>query len=449
MKWFILLIVLTIRITISFAQAPLPNQTRLDSLLNILDANNRLTGSVSIARKGNIIYQRVLGKGILSEEGYPVIAEKNPVLRIGSITKCFTAVMVMKLVETGRLSLDTKLATYFPRLPNAEKITVQQLLLHSSGLHSYDDEMNTNDFDSWIYKPQTRDQMIQRLSKYKPDFEPGTSKSYNNIGYVLLGYILEDVTNMSYGEAVENLITKPLDLTHTRQQKEIDTLRKDAYSYTKDGGWKRWAAVHSTNTIGAGSIASTSNDIAKFYYAVFSGQLISKASLKLLIDNKFGFDKQEDYGGFYGATGKTDKYFSNVVFIPADSITIALSFNGMDYPFGQTFFKIADCLYGHPVQMPSFNMVPLAKAQREIFCGDYKLKSGLTVRIKDVSDELHFVLDADGYGKLKLVSIGNDWFTHDAKGIIIVFGKDKNGKVSKFTMYQANEVIRVEKVVGR
>lgn len=431
--------------TVCTAQTPF-NKAEIDSLFDILDAADKLYGSVAIAKNGNIIYERVLGINSADKTGnYPMRVD-HPRSRIGSITKSVTAVLIMQLIDENKLSLNATLSTWFPGIAKADSITIEHMLTHRSGIHSFDNDINENDFDDWSYKPQTKEYLLQKLAGYPSDFSPGTKEMYSNAAYLLLGYIIEAVSNKSYADVLEERITIPLQLSHMHYSEMTDTSTNEVFSYIKDKGWEKWPSAHLSLAGGAGSIVSTAADVCKFYNAIFNGNLISKESLDFLKRTGTGLNKQDDFGGFYGTTGKIDKYFANVAYMPKDSVTMSVSINGFNYPFGQIFFKMASIYYNDPVEMPDFSGSPLAKDSLAFYCGSYQMRSGMVIKIEEKQKQLFFVLKADGYGTLPLTALKNGWLVNDEQGIILAFGRNEKGVITRFTMYQANQVIRAEKI---
>ncbi|MEI6264853.1 MAG: serine hydrolase domain-containing protein [Sphingobacteriia bacterium] len=350
------------------------------------------------------------------------------------------------MVEQGKLALDDKLTKWFPQIPSSEIISLAQILNHSSGIHSFDDEMNDNDFHSWIYQSQSKDFLIQKISSYPLDFIPGTKNVYSNTGYTLLGYIIEKTLNQSFKEALKQMIANPLKLQNTYYAETIDTSLNEVFSYIKKNGWSKWPSVHLSIAGAAGSIISTSSDISLFYNAVFGGKLINQSSLEYLIKTGSGFNKQEDFGGFYGTTGRVDKYFSNVSYFIKDSTSISVCLNGMNYPFGQIFFSMASIYFNEQFVFPDFTpIIPKTDSLKSLI-GKFQLRNGTIAKIFIKKDQLYFDMDLNGYQKLPLVSLKNGWLLNDQEGIILTVGKDKNNLITHLTMYQSNQTLRLEKM---
>ena len=171
------------------------DKAKLDQFFDRLAEKNKAMGSLTIAKDGNVLYTRAIGYSqINGTEKKPLTAATR--FRIGSITKMFTAVMIFQLVEEGKLKLTDTLDKFFPQIPNAQKITIAQILAHRSGIPNVkarsDSQGNVNTI------PMTKDEMLALIVKGTPDFEPDAKHSYSNSGYFLLGLILEKVTGKPY-----------------------------------------------------------------------------------------------------------------------------------------------------------------------------------------------------------------------------------------------------------
>ena len=187
--------------------------------------------------------------------------------RVGSVTKTFTATIVLQLVDEGKLGLSSTLEDHLPGVvPRGKEITIRQLLQHQSGLVNY------TDYPPWLKganrSPTTRPIDLLRFVGSKPlVFEPGTRWSYSNTNYIALGLVIEQVTGRSYAEELERRLFQPLELDatelpQTRRLPDLD-----------DGGFNpniAWAA---------GAIVSNVRDLSRFYSALLSGRILSSASL--------------------------------------------------------------------------------------------------------------------------------------------------------------------------
>lgn len=413
------------------------NRAKLDSLCNILNTNNKLLGGIYITQKGKHIFEYTFNNG----------TKFNGVTRIGSITKIYTAVMIMQLAEEGRLLLDDKLSKYYPKIDGSKKITIQQMLTHKSGIYSFDNDFVLGDNTSWIYKPQSKEGMLKRFYSYKLQFEPGAKTEYSNTAYALLSYIIEDITNSSFNDQLQERICNKLGLTETFCSNIVDTNRNESYSFVKDSGWVQYLSSDLAAVGGSGNICSTPEEVALFYNAIFQGKLVSQKSVELMTTSNCAFNKDNltssMYG--YGHLGSIDAYFNSATYNPTDSVCFVFLFNGLSYPFSDVFFKTIDIFYNEPVTLPSFNAIKTDTKRLKQFEGSYKLKSGDVIELKVISDELVFIWQVNGYGKFILKAIADNVFIYDEKGLTFKFGYNKEKMVDRATMYQGKQVIKMEK----
>lgn len=413
------------------------NKAKLDSLCNILNSNDKFLGGIYITKNGKEVFDYTFNKD----------KKFNGVDRIGSITKVFTAVLIMQLVEEGKLTLDDKLSSYFPKIDGSKKITIQQMLTHQSGIYSFDNDYVLTDMESWVYKPQSKEDMLKRFYSYKLQFEPGSKTAYSNTAFALLGYIIEDITKSSYNAQLQSRICEKLGLKRTFCINIIDTAKSESYSFVKDNGWVQYPSSDLSGAGGAGGICSTPMEVALFYNGIFNGKLLSKNSVELMTTKSFAFNKDnltsKMYG--YGHLGSIDAYYNSATYNPIDSVCFVFLFNGLSYPFSDVFFKTIDIFYNEPVKLPSFNPIALEIDKLKEFEGKYKLRSGDIIEISVRAGELFFIWEVNGYGKFKLIPIDNNVFVYDAKGLTFKFGYNKEKQFDKVTMYQGKQVIRMDK----
>ncbi|OXB00486.1 peptidase, partial [Flavobacterium oncorhynchi] len=182
MKMTILTTVLLLTLCqIGFAQT---NYTaKLDNYFNALEVNDKFMGSVAISQNGEIVYTKSIGFADVEKK---IKATKNSKYRIGSISKSFTAVLILKATEEKKLDLTQTIYKWFPTIKNADKISIKQLLSHRSGIHNFTDD---NEYLTWNTQPKTEKEMLEIIAKGGSDFEPDSKAEYSNSNFVLLTYI--------------------------------------------------------------------------------------------------------------------------------------------------------------------------------------------------------------------------------------------------------------------
>ena len=351
------------------------DKVKLDSFFDRLAEKNKAMGSLTIAKDGKVLYTRAIGYSqINGMEKKPLTGASR--FRIGSITKMFTATMILQLVEEGKLKLTDTLSTFFPQVPNAKKITIVQILWHRSGIPNVKREQNSQENVNTI--PVTKDEMLAMIVKSTPDFEPDTKHSYSNSGYQLLGLILEKVTGKSYGESLRERITSKIGLTNTYiATGNIDVSKNEALTYMHFGdGWKPMPETHPSILFSAGAIVSTPNDLAKFIQALFDGKLITQQSLdqmKTIRDGEGAGMEPFTFAGktFYGHTGGADNYGAWLAYLPEEKLAVAYTTNAKVYAVGNIVRGIVDIYYNKPFQIPSFETIEVSPEVLDKYVGVY------------------------------------------------------------------------------
>ncbi len=421
-----------------FAQV---NTQRLDSFMNHVAAHNKMMGAVAISKGGKVIFNKAIGQERIVD-GKNVAATKNTRYRVGSITKMFTSVMVFQMEEEGKLSLDSKLATYFPEVPNADKITIGQLLNHHSGLHNLTDDPA---YITWNTSAVSREDMLKKLAALSIDFEPGAKGQYSNSNYILLGFILEKVGGKPYADLLKERITGKIGLKNTSFGGKPDPKKHDALSYSFDG--KKWVAREVTDMSipqGAGAIVSTPADLVTFETALFQGKLVGKASLEQMMDLK------DDYGmgvfrfpwgdsrWAWGHTGGIDGFSSMLSYFTDDSVCIALSSNGVNYSINEIMIGLLSIYYDMPYRFPSFITFEMTATELKRYEGVYSSKEmPLKITVKEENGSL--TAQATGQSAFPLEAVSREEFKFDAAGLRIAFAVDGGGVANGLTLKQGGK----------
>ena len=226
-----------------------------------------------------------VGKGNLETgEAPPLDGE----VRIGSISKTFTAVVTMQLVQEGKITFDEPIETYLPGLIRGEgidgsKITVRQLLQHTSGLPEYSDQIGLDDpFANRDKYYSARDTLDLALSK-PAAFEPGSQFKYTNTNYIVLSLLAEKVTHRPLAEQITKRIIEPLGLTHTYLpgpgEENIRGTHPHAYTRNNQGQLEDITRQDPSAAGGAGAMISTPSELTKFLQATFNGTLLNQDSI--------------------------------------------------------------------------------------------------------------------------------------------------------------------------
>jgi D-alanyl-D-alanine carboxypeptidase len=403
------------------ASAQQINTTDLDRLLDSLTVHNKSMASVLLTHKGQKVYERAIGYAVIDSAG-SFKATPDTRYRIGSITKTFTATMIMQLVEENKLALNAHLDQYFPKIPNAGQITIEMMLRHRSGIHNF-----TDDEAYWKgqTEPRTRAEMLAIFTGNKADFAPDVEAKYSNTGYILLGYIIEDVTKKSYEKNLQERILSRIGLKNTRFGGKIDPASGDAYSYTYSKRWEKREETDLSQPAGAGAIVSTPADVTTFISALFNGKLVSQKSLSEMtrIVDIFGmglaptpFYQRKGYGH----TGGLDGFQTVVAYFPGDSLAVAVFSNGVDYPLNDILIAMLSTYYKVPVAIPDFKAMQLSPEELDPYVGVYASQQiPLKMTITHSNNKLYG--QATGQPAFLLTPVKKDVFKFDAAGLTMEF----------------------------
>lgn len=357
------------------AQAQTLDKAKLDQFFDRLAEKNKAMGSLVIAKDGNVLYTRAIGYGQISgTEKKPLTAANR--FRIGSITKMFTAAMSLQLVEEGKLKRTDTLDKFLPQVPNAKKITIEQILWHRSGIPNVRREQNAQGNANTI--PVTKDEILAQIVKATPDFEPDTKRSYSNSGYQVLGLILEKVTGKSYEEVLKERISAKIGLKDTYLATgNIDVSKDEALTYMNFGdGWKSVSETHPSILFSAGAIVSTPHDLAKFIQALFDGKIVSKENLdqmKTIRDGEGAGMEAMTFAGktFYGHIGGADNYGAVLAYQPEEKLAVAYTTNAKVYPVRDIMNGIMDIYYNKPFQIPTLESIAVSLEVLDKYVGVY------------------------------------------------------------------------------
>ncbi|MGA9588891.1 MAG: serine hydrolase domain-containing protein, partial [Salegentibacter sp.] len=212
-------------------------------------------GSVLVAENGKVLYKD--GFGMANME-WDIPNTPDTKFRLGSVTKQFTAALILQLVEEGKLQLHEPISTYLPSYPKdkAETITIHELLTHSSGIPNYTAFPGFMENDS--RDPYSPEDFVKKFADSSLQFKPGEKFSYSNSGYFLLGYIIEKVTDKPYEEVLQERILDPLDMNDTGYDHSATILKKRASGYDKRGtGYRNTPYLDMSIPYAAGSLYST------------------------------------------------------------------------------------------------------------------------------------------------------------------------------------------------
>lgn len=413
------------------------NTQKLDDLFQVLEANDKFMGSVVLSHKGKIIYSKTVGYDDFGIKEKSTLGTKY---RVGSISKTFTATLILKAVEEGELDLSEKISTFFPNIENANKIEVKNLLNHSSGVFSITDR---EDVDEFSKEKQTKTSLLKMIEEGESIFEPGTKSEYSNSNYLLLTFILEDIYKKEYAELLEEKITKPLSLENTYLGSEINIENNECYSYEFEEEWEKQKETDMSVPRGAGAIVSNTTDLSIFIKSLFDEKIISKKSLKEMItvnDNDFGlgiFKYKFGPNTGYGHSGGIDGFSSFLAYIPNDEVSIAFTSNGLNYDDKLIIFSVLGNFYGRPIKIPNFEIYDVSEEDLETYLGIYS-SEGIPFKITISKKGNTLFGQVNKNTPLMLEASAKHQFRQDRENVKLEFIPEDNVMV----LYEGGEEIR-------
>jgi CubicO group peptidase (beta-lactamase class C family) len=312
---------------------------------------------------------------------------------LGSLTKQFTAALVLLLQEDGKLKIDDPVSKYLPDTPKTwEKITLAELLGHTSGIPNFTD---MKEFGVWRMSPHTVDEELAFFKDKPLDFEPGSKFAYSNSNFEVLGAVIEKVSGKKYVDMLQERILTPLGMKDSGLDTDELILPRRAQGYMQGKDGLVLARSESmTAPWAAGSMYSTTGDLLKWEHGLFGGKVLNADSLKAMttpgkgnyglgvfISDKDGV-KVVDHGG--GIEG----FNTHLAYVPEKRIAIVVLGNVNGGAPGQMGGQLLDVVLGKPVTLASERKaVPIPKDELAKFVGVYDLEVGVTIT---------FAVGADG-----------------------------------------------------
>lgn len=400
-----------------------PDATKnLDAYFDALARAGLANASLAISEKGVIKYQRSVGLASVTARGTEP-ADTNTRYRIGSVTKVFTAALTMQLVEGASITLDSKLAEFYPALPNALDITYRDLLQHRSGLSNYTEAAG---FEEWRTRPKPRSELLELIADGGARFAPRERLEYNDSNYLLLGYVLEKIHDKPYGDIVRQRISNKVPLTRTEFGAEMGGM---PISYEKTAqGWKAIASTDAALHGGAGSLTSTPTDLVRFIDALFAGKVVSQQSLASMRDQRTGtglglwaYTVAGKAGLGHG--GAIESFRACVFHFPEQKISLAYATNAPLLSMGEIVDETLALVFDGKRKPPAYLPVTLTESQQKAYVGTWRSAEGAPkrspfrqFRTPDAPIELEVVSRAGGpivriqNNELPLVAFGDGEF---------------------------------------
>lgn len=397
-------------------------------------------GSVLVSRSGEAAFEASLGMARL-EDG----VENTPSTRflIGSVTKTFTAAAVMQLADKGLLDFDDPLRKYVPEYPEktGAAITIRHLLTHTSGVpEAVTDPRALGD----MTKPKTPLELIGLIEDKDLDFAPGERAAYSNTGYVLLGLVIERVSEKSYYDYIRDHVCGPLGMASTGYKEDWRDAPGFARGYVegRNGQLAEAPRIHLSLGFSAGALYSTVRDLLKWDAGLRGDAILSRDSREMmfraardgfgcgwLVMETWGRKDLAHGGGAPGFNAWVERW-------PDEDVFIAVLSNNGGSPVGEIGRSLAAILFGEPYQFPgSRGIVSIDPDLLGGYTGAYRIDAQ---NVREVLREGRalFVI-RNGGRKYPILPYGEDrFFFPNDKGATVRFLRDDAGQVTGHVFHQ-------------
>jgi CubicO group peptidase (beta-lactamase class C family) len=346
------------------------------------------SGSVMVAREGRPLLRKSFG---LANREWNIPNAPETKFRVGSVTKQFTATAILQLVEAGKLKLDDLISRYYASAPVAwQSVTLHHLLTHTSGIPSY---TALPDFPTKLSKVDHTPQEIIALTQDQPlEFEPGAQFAYDNTGYILLGYVVENASGQTYSQYLAEHVFEPLGMRDTGYDDSATVLPRRASGYRVGDYWSNAPYLAMSLPFAAGGLYSTIDDLLIWEQALSSGKVLDPRSVQAMFTDyghQYGFGwgvrKQLERrlethgGGINGFRSTLDRY-------PDDKLTVIILANIETTPVEKIARELAELAFGRYV--PPGHEATIDPVLLKGYVGHYRLGPRFVLNVSREGDRL-------------------------------------------------------------
>ncbi len=408
---------------------------KIDKIMSEAYPSDQPGAVVLVQKDGKVLFEKAYGMANMELD---VKMQPNHILRLGSITKQFTAVAMLMLVQAGKVNLDDDLTKYLPDYPTGgRKITVAQLLNHTSGIKSY---TSMADFPKIWRTDMTVTELVDHFKNEPFDFEPGERWEYNNSAYILAGAIIEKVSGMTYAAFLEQNIFEPLGMTDTHYDVSSKVVPRRVPGYGRgEAGVENAEFLSMTLPYAAGSLMSTVADLGKWDEALYTEKLVKKPLLeKAWTATKLNDGTMTHYGfgwGFNDHEGHRLVYHSGGIHgfvtdgirVPDQRLYVVCLSNSPSASPAELTIKIVKTVLGKSLDKPA--AIELPEATLREYVGNYEFEPDRFRMITLEGKQLYS--QKTGSTKFKINPYAKDKFFFDEAVNLLHFQRDKKGKVTE------------------
>lgn len=398
---------------------------------------NGFSGTALVARDGKVLLRKGVG---LANREWNIAATPETKFRLGSITKQFTATAIMLLEQRGKLKVEDTLDKHVSDCPEAwKKVTIHQVLSHTSGIPSYTGEPA---YASNKLKPTPPADLVALFRNRPLDFEPGAQYKYSNSGYSLLGFIIEKASGESYEAFLKKNIFVPLGMKSTGYDHNTEIVPMRASGYSVSGVKARNAEyVDMTIPYAAGALYSTVDDLYTWDQALYGDKVLPQEALKRMftvVKNNYGYGwsiAKRDGRTMIGHGGGIDGFSTMIARYPEQKAAVIVLSNVEQVNAGRIATGLSALLFGEAVEMPKqFIEITLPAEALDKFTGVYEITPSFRLTVTREGNGL--ITQATGQGKIPIFPESESKFFARLMEAQITFEKGPDGKVNKLIIHQ-------------
>ena len=421
--------------------------SKVDEYLSVYDQMRLFSGSVLIAKGENVLFKKSYG---YANPAFGISNSPETKFRIGSLTKGFTAIAILQLVDQEKLHLDDPLSEFIPDYPHGDQIRLQNLLTHTSGIpnHTLFEDFSTS---RRVY-PFSPEQTINSFKYKKLDFTPSEQSAYSNSNYILLGFILEKVSGMSYENYIQQFILDPLKMKNTGFEHPERIIKQFATgTIIRNNELQNCLYRNMSNAHASGALYSTVEDLFRLDQALYSNTLLSKQSNELMLTP---FKDSFTYGWgtanvfehkMIGLAGEIDGFRANISRFVNDTLCIIILSNLENSPMNRINRDLITITFGKNYEAPVLEKtIALEDSIIKSYTGTYQLKEGFNFQI--IADNERLFCEPTGQTKLELLAVSETEFMLTGVPAHIAFVKNNDNTIEKLILKQGGKEIPLLKI---
>jgi CubicO group peptidase (beta-lactamase class C family) len=396
---------------------------KFDTYIQAYVRNGDFSGSVLVARRGRLVFRKSYG---MANHEWNIPNSENTKFHIASVTKTFTAAAIIILEQQGKLKLSDPLSKYVPGYLNGDRITIEQMLLHSSGLPDF------YSLPEYLAKKYQRVGLPDLIAwvKTKPlDFLPGSKTSYSNTGYGFLAYIIEHVSGEPYEQFISDKILKPLGMKETGALLDDALIPNRADGYQPalaDSGLRNAPFYDKTILTGSGSLYSTTGDLYLWAKAIEAGRFFNLQKLSF----PYGWGARDTQRGhhYVEQDGRAPGFASHISIFPDDDLAVIVLGNLEDAAVNAVADNLGAIALGENPMAPAPRTRKSTAAERvDDYAGTYEVNPAFLLDVRARGSDLY--LRGTGGDYLPLEPLGKESFFYRQMYVKVDFKRDKMGKI--------------------